>query len=104
MGGFTGMFDRPDPYVTSLTKNRNLQVGINATGGDWTAARTATQGGLGDYIRKYLANQGDSEKYAGQETGAISRFYNGDMAAQLAALRAKRSTAVNAAADVGVNQ
>lgn len=104
MGGFTGLFDRPDPYVTSLTKNRNLQVGINATGGDWTAARNATQGGLGDYIRKYLANQGDSEKYAGQETGAISRFYNGDMAAQLAALRAKRSTAVNAAADVGVNQ
>lgn len=104
MGGFTGLFDRPDPYVTSLTKNRNLQVGINATGGDWTAARNATQGGLGDYIRKYLANQGDSEKYAGQETGAINRFYNGDMAAQLAALRAKRSSVVNAAADVGVNQ
>lgn len=104
MGGFTGLFDRPDPYVTSLTKNPSIQRGIDANLGDWTSARSQNQAGLSDFITKYLADQGNAEKYAGQETGAISQFYNGDMANQLAALRAKRTSAVTNAADVGVQQ
>lgn len=104
MGGFTGLFDRPDPTVASLTKNPRLRPGINATIGDWSAARSATQGGLGDYIRNYLSGNADATKAATQETAPISSFYNGNMASQLAALRAGRTSAVNNAADVGVQQ
>ena len=89
-------------------KNRPLQKYINdliSKYGDFTKEGQAS---LGQYITDYLARtqagEADASRFAGEETGAISKFYSGDMAAQLAQLRAKREGAVNAAADVAAKQ
>lgn len=104
MGGFTGLFDRPAPQVTSLTKNRTIGSYNQGLLGQYGDIQSGASGALNSYIRKYLANTKAAETQTGQETSAIDRFYNGDMANTLAALRAKRAGAINSAADVGVQQ
>lgn len=104
MGGFTGLFDRPDPETAVLVKNPALQGYIDTATRNYGALTKAGDAGLDAYIQKFLAGQGAAERTAGQETGAVDEFYNGTMANRLADLRARRMASVNAAADVASNQ
>lgn len=104
MGGFTGLFDRPDPTTTSLVKNRNINRLNNGLLDQYGSVQSGASGALNDYIRKYLANTKAAEAQTGQESAVLDKFYNGDMANTLAGLRAKRASAINNAADVGVQQ
>lgn len=96
-----------DPDSVSLVhqvKNPWIQGDINSTLTDWQTSRTGTQQAFNDYLAKYKANQGQFDTQIGQESAAADQFYNGNMAQRLSELRAKRSTAVNSAADVAAQQ
>lgn len=105
IGGVISAFSGPPGVsVQRKVKNPALQAQLNAALTDYQGLRTAGQQGLSDYISKYLSNQSDESKFTGQEVGAASDFYNGNVANTLAQLRASRASAVNAAADVGARE
>lgn len=108
MGGVGGIIrslsGTPKVSVTRQVKNKTLGPLIDSAIGQYSTNKTATDTALSDYISKYLANAPTATANTTQESGAISQFYNGDMANQLAALRASRSAAVNSAADVAAAQ
>jgi hypothetical protein len=104
VGGILRATGSQDVNVVSKVKNPQIQGQIDRSLGDLNANRAGEQAGLDDYISKYLANTANAERQTGQETGAIDKFYNGDMANQLSQLRASRQKAVGDAADVAAKQ
>ncbi len=59
---------------------------------------------LNEYITRYLANYAPTKTYTDQEVGAITEFYNGQMANQLAQLRARQKAAGLDAANLYSNR
>lgn len=85
--------DRGSTTSVRLTKNPELAGPINQATTDFGATRTASNTGLQDYIRQYLAGNPAARTQTGQEVGAINRYYNGDVESQLAQMRAQRAAA-----------
>lgn len=90
--------------VVKKVKSQPLQGALDNSLTDYNALRTSGNQALGDYISQYMARAGDAKTFGGQEEGAVSDFFNGNLSTRLSQLRASRASAVNAAADVGVNQ
>src|SRR6185295_13814333 len=101
-GGIARALGSDDVNVVSKVKNPAIQSAIDQALSNYKGYAGQENIALGDYITKYLGQQPEFAKNVGEESGAISQFYNGAMAQKLAALRNQRASAVNAAADVGV--
>lgn len=54
---------------------------------------------IGDLTKKWFATQGERQQQARQEMAALDRFYTGDLANELAGIRAKRRSAFTDATD-----
>lgn len=105
VGGIADAFQgTPDYQSINVTKNGAIDYLQNQLLGDANSARTSGQSALRDYIKQFLAGNSTATANTGQETAAIGGFYNGDVARQLAQLRAQTSTATNNAADVATQQ
>lgn len=103
-GGIARALGSDDVNVVTKVKNPAIQSAIDQALSNYKGYAGQEQSALGDYITKYLGQQGQFEKNVGQESGAIGQFYTGEMGQKLSALRQNRAAAVNAAADVGVKQ
>lgn len=105
MGGIARAVGGPPSYSTvSSVKNPAIQAGITSLLSNYRGAANDENTSLSKYISDYMANQPAAAANTSSEVGAIGQFYNGSMANQLAQLRAQRSQAVNAAADVASQQ
>jgi hypothetical protein len=85
--------------VESLVKNPQLQGRLDTSLGDYDQTKSASSTALDQYIRDYLAGSATATTRAGQEQGAIDRYYNGDVDRALAELRTKHAAASNEALD-----
>lgn len=89
----------PTYSLLDVVKNRGIQGGINGAIGQNSAYNAQAQQYLGDYISKYLNNEGAQAQRTNQQIGTLDSYYNGSMAGQLAGLRAAQQQAtLNAAA------
>lgn len=79
--------------VERLTKNRDIQTQLDASLKDYTKTKTASSLALDQYIKDYLSGGAAAKTRTAQETGAIDRYYNGDVERQLAELRTRRAQA-----------
>lgn len=75
---------------------------FNRTGGllrDWSSRRRDWTALYDDFKQDWEAGQPDYERRAGEETGFIDKFYNGDFAGYLSNLRSREADARRAAGD-----
>lgn len=103
-GAIRAFSGSPNVSVTSKVKNKALQGQLDSALGEFEGLKQTGQESLSDYLGKYFSDQPSRDAFTGQEVGAASNFYNGNVANTLASLRQSRAQAVNAAADVGVQQ
>lgn len=75
----------------SFTRNPQLQQSLGTLIGNYNTTASANRADLNSYISDFLSNKGTMTANTGQETSAINRFYNGDVARQLAELEAQQS-------------
>lgn len=99
IGGAIDSFSGNNVNVTSKTKNKDLQKQIDAALASYSDVKGAGDAALSDYIAKYLGQAKDSSVRSQQEIGTEDQFYNGQMAGQLAQLRASRTKALTNAAN-----
>lgn len=103
-GAIRAFSGSPGVSVVGKVKNRALQAQLDSALSDYEGLKQTGQQSLSDYLGKYFSDQPSRDTFTGQETGAISNFYNGNVANTLASLRQSRAAAVNRAADVGVSE
>ena len=89
IGGATG--DQGSYSLDTLTKNQGIQSALNNLIGSYNSQVSNDSTDLNSYIKNYLAGTNQATQNTAQETGAIDRYYNGDVARQLAGLRAQQS-------------
>ena len=89
IGGATG--DKGSYSLDTLTKNQGIQSALNNLIGSYNSQVSNDSTDLNSYIKNYLAGTNQATQNTAQETGAIDRYYNGDVARQLAGLRAQQS-------------
>lgn len=104
-GGLQAGFGGTGSYsLQDVVKSPMLQRQINQGAANNQTLYNQNQQSLNQFISAYLANQGQAQNNTSQETGSMGQFYNGQMASQLAQLRAQRASAINAAANVASQQ
>lgn len=87
-----------NPFSTIRnTKSPEQEARIGQVAGDFDAARTTTGNALAEFTKKFLGNTPAAERNVAQENAVVEGYYSGDVGNTLAALRARRAAAVEAA-------
>lgn len=89
IGGATG--DKGTYSPVDVVKSQPLQGNIDQLISQYQNQIGLDSSSLSDYIKNYMAGNTAARQQAGQETTAIDRYYNGDVARQLADLRAQQA-------------
>ncbi len=87
--------------IERLTKNPALENFNLDAQSNYATTRNASQAGLEDYIKQYLAGSKTASTRSGQEQNVIDRYYNGDIERRLSELRTRRAQASKDAAARG---
>lgn len=92
---FTGIGALQHNYGTyspvDVTKDTGIQSSLGSLINQYQGQQAQDSTDLGSYIKQYLAGNNQAAQNTGQESSAINRYYNGDVARQLADLRAQQS-------------
>lgn len=87
-----------DPFkVVSDTKSTDIDARLKSLLADFDALRTSGQSGASEYQRLIKDSHPRASGYADADIAAIDRIMGGGLQGELAALRAKRKSAVQAA-------
>ena len=100
IGGALGQ--RGNYSLVDLVKNKPIQSNLNTLIGDYGTQVSKDSTDLNSYIKDYLSKTPQATKWGGQEQSAVDRFYNGDVEAQLAGLRANQANLGNQAVAQGL--
>jgi hypothetical protein len=82
---------RGSTSMKTYTKNPKIQSSLGDLIDTYNTNVKSDSGDLSAFIQNYLKQTPQATAYTGEETGAIGKFYNGDVARQLAEYRAQRS-------------
>ena len=89
IGGATG--DKGTYSLLDLTKSQPIQGALDSLISNYTGQTAQDSTDLNQFIKNWVSGQGQAQQNTGEETQAIDRYYNGDVARQLADLRAQQS-------------
>lgn len=90
MGAMSG--DKGSYSGVDVVKSPKIQGLWDSLIGNYQSQMANDSTSLNQYIKDYLAGNPDARKNTAQETGAINRYYNGDVERQLAAMRGNQAT------------
>ncbi len=79
--------------IQRVTKNPALEAFNLGSQKDYSTTKAQSEAGLDEYIKNFLAGTPAATANAAQETGAVNRYYNGDVERALAGLRTQHAAA-----------
>lgn len=86
------------------TKNGALEGQIGGLISRYGSNQTANQANLDSFINKYMSGNAAADSRTVQEIGAVDDYYDGGIAKSMAAMRARRAEAREAASNRAVNE
>ena len=85
----------PETELMRLRKEPYLDKKYRSMVGDWDVFGKESKQSLGDWAKAFMQGQPERERMAGEESGAVGKYFSGEMDEILRRLRQRRSQAMS---------